>query len=80
VVFDPGPLAGTLPDRVLRPVLGRADWVTGNARESALLTGSADPGEALRVLAARLPRAHCVRPSRRRPVSRIAMRSQRSAR
>jgi len=55
VVFDPGPLAGTLPDRVLRPVLGRADWVTGNARESALLTGSADPGEALRVLAARLP-------------------------
>jgi sugar/nucleoside kinase (ribokinase family) len=57
VVFDPGPLAGTLPDRVLRPVLGRADWVTGNARESALLTGSADPGEALRMLAARLPRA-----------------------
>jgi sugar/nucleoside kinase (ribokinase family) len=57
VVFDPGPLAGALPDRVLRPVLDRADWVTCNVRESALLTGSAEPGEALRVLAGRLPRA-----------------------
>jgi sugar/nucleoside kinase (ribokinase family) len=57
VVFDPGPLAGALPDGVLRPVLARADWVTCNARESALLTGAADPGEALRALAGRLPRA-----------------------
>jgi sugar/nucleoside kinase (ribokinase family) len=57
VAVDPGPLAGALPDRVLRPVLDRADWVTCNARESALLTGSADPGEASRVLAGRLPRA-----------------------
>jgi sugar/nucleoside kinase (ribokinase family) len=57
VVFDPGPLAGTLPDGMLRPVLDRADWVTCNARESALLTGSADPEQALRVLARRLPRA-----------------------
>jgi len=57
VAVDPGPLAGALPDGVLRPVLDRADWVTCNARESALLTGSADPGEALRVLAGRLPRA-----------------------
>jgi sugar/nucleoside kinase (ribokinase family) len=57
VVFDPGPLAGALPDGVLRPALDRADWVTCNAREGALLTGSADPGEALRLLAGRLPRA-----------------------
>jgi sugar/nucleoside kinase (ribokinase family) len=57
VAVDPGPLAGALPEGVLRPVLDRADWVTCNARESALLTGSADPGEALRVLAGRLPRA-----------------------
>ena len=57
VVFDPGPLAGVLPEGVLRPVLDRADWVTCNARESARLTGSADPGEAVRVLAGRLPRA-----------------------
>jgi sugar/nucleoside kinase (ribokinase family) len=57
VVFDPGPLAGTLPEGVLRPVLDRADWVTCNARESALLTGSADPEQALRVLAGQLPQA-----------------------
>jgi sugar/nucleoside kinase (ribokinase family) len=57
VVFDPGPLAGSLPDAVLAPVLQRADWVTCNARESALLTGIADPGEALRALTGRLPGA-----------------------
>ena len=57
VVLDPGPLAGTVPDGVLRPVLARADWVTCNARESAQLTGTADPREALRVLAGRLPQA-----------------------
>ncbi len=57
VVFDPGPLAGSLPGDVLDPVLARADWVTCNARESALLTGARDPGDALRLLAGRLPRA-----------------------
>ena len=57
VVFDPGPLAGSLPGDVLDPVLRRADWVTCNARESALLTGAVDPGDALRVLTGKLPRA-----------------------
>jgi sugar/nucleoside kinase (ribokinase family) len=57
VAFDPGPLAGTLPGDVLAPVLARSDWVTCNARESALLTGMADPGDALRALTGRLPRA-----------------------
>jgi sugar/nucleoside kinase (ribokinase family) len=57
VVFDPGPLAGTLPGDVLAPMLARADWVTCNARESALLTGLAVPREALRALTERLPRA-----------------------
>jgi sugar/nucleoside kinase (ribokinase family) len=57
VVFDPGPLAGSLPRGVLDPVLARAGWVTCNARESALLTGTADPGDALRVLTGMLPRA-----------------------
>jgi sugar/nucleoside kinase (ribokinase family) len=57
VAFDPGPLAGALPGDVLAPVLARADWVTCNARESALLTGAADPGDALRALTGRLPRA-----------------------
>jgi sugar/nucleoside kinase (ribokinase family) len=57
VLFDPGPLAGALPRGVLDPVLARADWVTCNARESGLLTGAADPGDALRVLTGKLPRA-----------------------
>jgi sugar/nucleoside kinase (ribokinase family) len=57
VAFDPGPLAGALPGDVLAPVLARADWVTCNARESTLLTGAADPGDALRVLTGKLPRA-----------------------
>jgi len=57
VIFDPGPLAASLPGDVLAPVLARADWVTCNARESALLTGAADPGDALRALTGRLPRA-----------------------
>src|SRR5262249_8676304 len=51
------PVARSLPERVLRPVLDRAGWVTCNARESALLTGSPDPRDALRALARRLPRA-----------------------
>jgi sugar/nucleoside kinase (ribokinase family) len=57
VVFDPGPLAGSLPGGVLASVLARADWVTCNARESALLTGAAVPEAALRALTRRLPRA-----------------------
>ena len=56
-VFDPGPLAGELPASVLDPVLRRADWLTCNAREGALLTGRTDPQDALRALTARLPRA-----------------------
>jgi len=56
VAFDPGPLAGALPGDVLALVLARADWVTCNVRESALLTGAADPGDALRALTP-LPRA-----------------------
>jgi len=42
---------------VLDPVLRRADWVTCNAREGALLTGLSEPGAALDALAARLPGA-----------------------
>jgi sugar/nucleoside kinase (ribokinase family) len=57
LTFDPGPLADALPARVLDPVLGRAKWLTCNTREGALLTGLADPADALRALTARLPRA-----------------------
>jgi sugar/nucleoside kinase (ribokinase family) len=52
VFFDPGPLAGQLPADALAPLLRRADWLTCNAREAALLTGFADPAAAARALAA----------------------------
>jgi sugar/nucleoside kinase (ribokinase family) len=57
VIFDPGPLVRSAPAGVLGPVLDRADWLTCNAREAAMLTGSADRWDALRGLAGRLPRA-----------------------
>jgi len=57
VVFDPGPLADSLPGGVLDRVFRRSDWVTCNAREATLLTGLGDPQDALRALTARLPRA-----------------------
>jgi len=51
VFFDPGPLVGTMPAGVLDRVLRRADWVTCNAREAALITGRDDPPAAARALA-----------------------------
>ena len=41
VVFDPGPLVMSIPPEALDQVLGRADWLTCNAREAAALTGAA---------------------------------------
>lgn len=67
LVFDPGPLADSLPRDVLGTVLRRADWITCNAREAARLTGVAEPGgtqlgvtgprRALELLTIRGPRA-----------------------
>jgi sugar/nucleoside kinase (ribokinase family) len=51
VIFDPGPLAGQIPAAALTSVLRRADWVTCNAREAAILTGEPEPFAAARVLA-----------------------------
>jgi sugar/nucleoside kinase (ribokinase family) len=53
VIFDPGPLAGSIPGEVLRSVLDRADWLTCNAAEAEALTGRAEPRAALAVLASR---------------------------
>jgi sugar/nucleoside kinase (ribokinase family) len=60
VVFDPGPLAaGPLlrggPRDALARVLGRADWLTCNAREAAALSGEPEPARALRTLTGRPP-------------------------
>jgi sugar/nucleoside kinase (ribokinase family) len=53
VSFDPGPLAGSLPAGALNRVLGRADWLTCNAREATLLSGCDDPLAAARALSSR---------------------------
>jgi sugar/nucleoside kinase (ribokinase family) len=54
---DPGPLVADIPAAVLGPVLSRCDWWSCNQREAALLTGTGDPAEAARRLAARTGRA-----------------------
>jgi sugar/nucleoside kinase (ribokinase family) len=51
--FDPGPLVADVPRDVLGRVMQRADWLTCNAREAALLTGHDDPVAAARALMAR---------------------------
>ena len=56
VFFDPGPLAASIPARAAGLVLARSDWVTCNARESALLTGLPEPPGAARALARRAGR------------------------
>jgi sugar/nucleoside kinase (ribokinase family) len=57
VIFDPGPLVPALPTGALSTVLGRADWLTCNAREATLLTGAQDPQHALALLTQRSSRA-----------------------
>jgi len=54
VFFDPGPLVGSIPAAALAAVLGRADWLTCNAREAGILTGLADPRAAAAALARRV--------------------------
>lgn len=51
VIFDPSPLVAELSADVLRPVLGRATWISANRREAAFLTGLDDPRAAARALA-----------------------------
>ena len=53
VFFDPGPLLRSIPPEALVTAAHRADWVTLNAREAALLAGRADPVAALRTLTER---------------------------
>jgi len=55
--FDPGPLVESIPADALAAVLDRADWLTCNTREAAILTGSSDPRAAVTVLASRTSRS-----------------------
>jgi len=51
LVFDPSPVVAYLPPERLAPVLARADWISANAQEAAVVTGSAEPEMAARNLA-----------------------------
>ncbi len=53
VVFDPGPLAQSIPAAALDLVLGRATWLTCNATEAGGLSGRREPAAAARVLSQR---------------------------
>ena len=57
VIFDPGPLVRSIPTGALDRVLDRAGWLTCNAREATMLTGSPDPTAALALLTGRAGRA-----------------------
>ena len=46
VVFDPGPLAKSLPAAALTVVLARTDWCSANLAEARALTGRNDPADA----------------------------------
>ncbi len=51
LVFDPSPVVAELPAHLLMPVLSRADWISANAQEAAVLTGEDDPALAVQSLA-----------------------------
>jgi sugar/nucleoside kinase (ribokinase family) len=53
--FDPGPLVRSIPPDALATAAHRADWVTLNAREAALLAGQPAAAAALRTLTERPP-------------------------
>jgi len=50
VFMDPGPLVAQIAADLLDPVLARCDWLSCNQREAGLLSGSADPSAAARLL------------------------------
>ncbi|MEU2617762.1 PfkB family carbohydrate kinase [Streptomyces sp. NPDC007157] len=52
--LDPGPLVADIPERLLSPVLARADWLSANAREARIMTGHEDPRTAAAALRQRL--------------------------
>ncbi|WP_172327416.1 PfkB family carbohydrate kinase [Mangrovicoccus sp. HB161399] len=51
LLFDPSPVAAELPETLLAPVMARADWISANAAEAAVLTGLRDPEAAAPALA-----------------------------
>ncbi len=41
--FDPSPVVAALRPEVLKAALHRADWISANTREAAIITGMSDP-------------------------------------
>ncbi len=54
VLLDPGPLVRDIPAAVWEAAVGRADWLSGNAREVELLTGRTG-SDAVSALLERVP-------------------------
>jgi sugar/nucleoside kinase (ribokinase family) len=50
-LFDPGPVVAEIAQPRLDAARARADWVSANRREAAVLTGCDDPAEAAEALA-----------------------------
>ncbi|HRX36895.1 MAG TPA: PfkB family carbohydrate kinase [Aestuariivirga sp.] len=50
-LFDPGPIVSSIPRAVLDATLARADWVSANAHEAAIITGMEVPSCAAAALA-----------------------------
>jgi sugar/nucleoside kinase (ribokinase family) len=53
LVFDPAPMVASIPAAILRTVIARADWITANRAEAAILTGTAEPDQASEALGPR---------------------------
>lgn len=51
LLFDPGTMVGEIPAEYLAAMMTRADWVSANAAEAEVMTGSGDPAEAALTLA-----------------------------
>jgi ribokinase len=54
LVVDPGPLAGGIPEEILRELMPQVSIWTMNRREAGLLTGLTDPGDVWPIMRRRL--------------------------
>ena len=50
LIFDPSPVVAELPAELLVPVMARADWISANAEEAAILTGQPDATQAAQAM------------------------------
>ncbi len=60
LLFDPSPLVASIDRALLDAVFARVDWLSCNAREAAVMTGSSDDRAAARALRERLGRGSVI--------------------